>query len=285
MTESELFSGSMPKREQAAQDKPATTRVQISGEWFDVALHNAVQEKFWRNIANWEPSTFSFVEAHAKPGVTFFDIGAWIGPITLLAAKRGARVIALEPDPVAFSALRDNLLLNDLAAELTCAAIHTDGGGLLLREGRNGLGDSVTSSLPLNDGQEITVPTVSVSQLLAQVSTGRKEVAFKIDIEGHEYVVGEEISEFRRDLLNSDFKVSLHLSVHSRLLNKSLRPTYFCLSRSRVRRETRRLLTAFDAESNFLCGSDLALSARDITSRFVPIWPATVRNFSVVLAK
>ena len=274
-----------PKRERAVQGKPASGRVQILGEWFDVALHDEEQENFWGNISTWEPSTFSFVEHHTKPGVTFVDIGAWIGPITLFAARRGARVISLEPDPVAVAALRQNLLLNGLEVELICAAIHTDDRGLVLHEGRNGFGDSMTSSMKRTVGQEIVVPTITASQLIGKIFPGQKKVAIKMDIEGHEYVVGENISDLRRTLLNSGVKVPLHLSVHPRILRRSHRHNYFRLSRSIVRRETRSLLTAFSSECSFFCERDFPLAAQDITSRFVPTWPRVIRNFSVVLAK
>ena len=275
----------MIKRERGVQDKPATARVQIHGEWFDVALYDAEQEKFWRNISDWEPSTFSFVENHTKPGVTFVDIGAWIGPITLFAVRRGARVISLEPDPVAYTALRKNLLLNDLKVELVRAAIHTDDRGLVLYEGRNGFGDSMTSSMKRTTGQEIVVPTITASQLMGKIYSGQKKVAIKMDIEGHEYVVGENISEFRSTLLNSGVKVPLHLSVHPRILRKSHRRKYLRLPRSTVRRDTRRLLTAFNSEGNFDCEKGVQSSAQEITSRFVPTWPRGIRNFSVVLAR
>lgn len=277
------FSGPLSKREVAGQAKPTTARVQIHGEWFEVVLCDVEQEKFWKTISIWEPSTLSFVGYYARPGVTFVDVGAWIGPITLLAARRGARVISLEPDPVAFSALRQNLLLNGLTAELICAAIHTDENGLVLHEGRNGFGDSMSSSLKYTTGQEIAVPTITASHLMRKIHTGQKEVVFKVDIEGHEYVVGGSISDVRRTLLNSGTRVALHLSVHPRLLRKSFRRKSFRFSRTIVRGDTRRLLETFDCDGNLFCENGVPLSARAITSRFVPSWPRVVRNFSVML--
>ena len=276
-------SGSRATDDRAVQDKPATARVKIHDEWFDVALRDTEQEKFWRSISIWEPSTLSFVVRNARKGVTFVDIGAWIGPITLLAARRGARVISLEPDPVAFSALQQNLALNDLSADLICAALHTDEHGLALHEGRNGFGDSMSSSLKYAAGRKITVPTITASHLLKRILPSQNNVVFKIDIEGHEYAVGVNIAEVRRALLNSGVKSALHLSLHPRLLRKSLRRSFLCFSRSIVRRDTRKVLEAFSSDGEFFGEDGVPLSVYDVTSRYVPPWPRVVRNFTVVL--
>ena len=47
-----------------------------------------------------------------KPKI-FIDIGAWIGPYTLVAAKLGMRVFAFEPDKIAFEVLKKNIQLNE----------------------------------------------------------------------------------------------------------------------------------------------------------------------------
>ena len=273
------------KQDPAVHDKPAIERVRIRGEWFDVALNDTEQANFWRNISTWEPSTFSFVEQHTAPGVIFVDIGAWIGPITLYAARRGAAVVSIEPDPIAHAALQQNLILNDLNAELISSAIHTHDLGLTLYEGRKGFGDSMTTSMKRTIGREIAVPTITALQLMSKISKGYKCVAIKMDIEGHEYVVGGEISNLRRTLQSSGIVVPLHLSVHPRILHKSQRGRPLRSTRSLVRRDTRNLLTAFDSKGTFDCENGASLSARDVTSRFVPSWPRTIRNFSVILTK
>ena len=75
-------------------------------------MHN---HGFYADVASgrWEPETLDFVEQTAGAGAegrgTFLDIGAWIGPITLYAATRFGRVVAVEPDPVALGHLRQNI--------------------------------------------------------------------------------------------------------------------------------------------------------------------------------
>ena len=51
-----------------------------------------------------------------------FDIGANVGSYTVLAAGgAGARVVAVEPIPSTFRALRANVRLNDLDDRVTCS--------------------------------------------------------------------------------------------------------------------------------------------------------------------
>ena len=52
-----------------------------------------------------------------RPGATFFDIGANVGFVTVLAARLvgpGGRVIAFEPVPQNAAAIRENLALNGI---------------------------------------------------------------------------------------------------------------------------------------------------------------------------
>jgi FkbM family methyltransferase len=51
----------------------------------------------------------SLVEAELRPGILFVDCGAHVGLFSALAARRGARVIALEADPYNAAALRRNV--------------------------------------------------------------------------------------------------------------------------------------------------------------------------------
>src|ERR1700722_18948425 len=54
-----------------------------------------------------------------KPSSTVLDIGANIGIYTLLAAKRGAQVFAIEADPENALKLRQNIKLNGFGGRVT----------------------------------------------------------------------------------------------------------------------------------------------------------------------
>lgn len=71
---------------------------------------------FWRQWwaeGNWEAPVLDAIDRLLPDGGRLIDIGAWVGPITLWAARR-ARVLAIEPDPAAFAMLKQNVQLNDL---------------------------------------------------------------------------------------------------------------------------------------------------------------------------
>jgi FkbM family methyltransferase len=59
---------------------------------------------FWDQAEdNWEPQTFRFFERNLICGTDFLDIGAWVGPTSMIATALGARKSKIiEPNPVNF---------------------------------------------------------------------------------------------------------------------------------------------------------------------------------------
>jgi FkbM family methyltransferase len=121
---------------------------------------------------------------------TILDLGANCGCATLAFAARypNARIASVEPHPGNLAALRENLRLNHVQAEvIQAAATLTDGPvsllvrasmmhGLLPRDGRDG------------EPHVLTVPGISIPTLLGQLGWGRIDV-LKVDIEGYERVL------------------------------------------------------------------------------------------------
>ena len=70
-------------------------------------------QSFWNNFLNWEHDDLHFVTKNGEQDKIFIDIGAWIGPYTLIAASMGMKVYAFEPDKVAFQELKKNIELNN----------------------------------------------------------------------------------------------------------------------------------------------------------------------------
>lgn len=115
----------------------------------------------------------------------FVDIGANVGHYTLLASGiSGCRTIAIEPIPLTFKKLKQNISLNNLNSKTTLYNI-----GLGSTEGKlffnvvenNAL--SHVSSENYSDGIEI--PSTTLSSLLVKI----KPKMLKIDVEGYEYEV------------------------------------------------------------------------------------------------
>ncbi|MFN0092054.1 MAG: FkbM family methyltransferase, partial [Acidimicrobiales bacterium] len=92
-----------------------THEVTAAGATFVVEASAELHVAFWERFAagRYEPATVAVLTRALRAGDTFVDVGAWIGPFTLLAAALGAEVVAFEPDPLALAALRANLALNE----------------------------------------------------------------------------------------------------------------------------------------------------------------------------
>ena len=105
---------------------------------------------FWRAVSNnrWEPDTYKILSRYLNDGTVYCDIGAWIGPTALYAAKKCRRVICFEPDPVAYRYLLWNIQINclDNAMPFNVALSDRDGLAKMGNYGE-GFGDSMTSIL------------------------------------------------------------------------------------------------------------------------------------------
>jgi len=254
-----------------------TLTAEFSGERFEVAARTAEQAEFWGSLgAGWEDETLAFVSSRARPGVVFVDVGAWIGPISMLAARLGARVIALEPDPVARTSLEENLALNGLKAEVLPVALHADAGGLTLYGGRRGLGASTTSALGVNRGDPVLVPTTTAEDVAARAGEG--PAVMKVDVEGHEYALGPALARLREGLGGPE-GAALHLSLHPRQLLKKLRRDWTLFARRRTLEATEELLDRFADARIQVSGEDEVLTQEALSARFQGARGA--RNFSV----
>jgi FkbM family methyltransferase len=83
--------------------------IRLKGDPYHIAFWNEVN----RNA--WEPRTFDVLNEFIGPESTFVDVGSWIGPTAMFAAKKASRVYCLEPDPFAYECLLRNILVNNLS--------------------------------------------------------------------------------------------------------------------------------------------------------------------------
>lgn len=137
----------------------------------------------WPGLYDFEE--MSFVVHFLRPEDVFVDAGANIGVFTILASgAAGARSIAFEPGPSAFSYLKSNILLNSLSQCVSARNIALGG-----REGRTrfttGLG---TENTVTKEGNDLNSVEVDLSTLDRQLD-GIEPVVIKIDVEGYEQEV------------------------------------------------------------------------------------------------
>jgi len=94
----------------------------ILGEHIRLSCRNSMVHERCETFLSKEPETIEWIKSVAS-GETLFDIGANIGLYSLLAAKRGSRVVAFEPESQNYSVLNANIHLNSLDENITCLNI------------------------------------------------------------------------------------------------------------------------------------------------------------------
>lgn len=134
--------------------------------------------------AHHEQGTEAEMLDHIPYRGVFLDVGAHVGHYTVRAAKAGASVIAIEPNPQATARLVENLRLNNLAdGRVTVheAAAWDIEDELMLANPTEHLGSGSMMALPGDGGQR--AKAVPLDQLLAEVP---QLDAVKLDVNGAE---------------------------------------------------------------------------------------------------
>jgi FkbM family methyltransferase len=148
-------------------------------------------------------STVRFLRDFLEPDMTFADIGANIGEITLIAAKRltSGRALAFEPMPAVFSLLSHNVAINNFE----CVTLHNIGlydhdarlPVYVKQDNPNGTTNHGVTSLfsTGTDRQQGSVPLLRFDEVAESAGLKRLD-AIKIDVEGAEMMVlrGAEVS-------------------------------------------------------------------------------------------
>lgn len=171
--------------------------------------------RFWRHVSSgtWEPWTLQTLQAHLNPDSVYCDIGAWIGPTVLYAARKCKRVFSFEPDPMAFRELSHNLALNRIANVQAFNLALTDRDGLMTMGSPNSkLGDSTTSSLHASADNRFQVLGLTWNTWMSLVRPEKPDM-LKIDIEGGEFSLLPAMTDFL-----ASTRPVLHLSTHADFL-------------------------------------------------------------------
>lgn len=173
-------------------------------------------DDFWGrvNTGTWERQTFEVFERFVQKEMSYLDFGAWIGPTVLYASQLCARAYAVEPDPIAFSELSQNLFLNpEVAAKVTLinACLSTAPGEVNFGNRGQG-GDSMSSLLFGQCATRWLVKALTFKDLISEYQISRCGF-IKMDIEGGEYLVLRTMQN-----ILCTHKPILFLSLHPMLL-------------------------------------------------------------------
>ena len=161
---------------------------------------------FWRDIfPNWENSTYAAIVPHLDVEKTFLDIGAWQGPISMVAQNFSKQCICFEPDVLAFSNLKKNIEGNSFNNIIAINKAVSQAPELVLGHATE-LGGGGTSYL--TPTLTFSSKTISISEILREYKLNEDNISvIKIDIEGYE-------SELLQDPVLKSLNVPMHISLH-----------------------------------------------------------------------
>ena len=141
------------------------------------------QDSLGLSLAEFEPGTVRIFKEYIKPGTIVLDIGANIGYYTLLAAKLGADVYAIEAEPNNFKLLKKNVEYNGHNVTLVNKAAFDKNETVKLYVNPN---DNGAHSL---DDKHSAWKIIEVEAVILDeyLPSNFKPDFIKIDIEGMEY--------------------------------------------------------------------------------------------------
>jgi FkbM family methyltransferase len=173
--------------------------VEIGGHKFQVGENPS---DFWQWVAEGRyDKEWNLIAAYLRPEHTFLDLGAWVGSHSLFASTIAKRVVAVEPDPVAYEILIRNVDLSDSPIEVFRMAVTGHEGVLTLGSGL--LGASTTRLNPnagggigrWEPGQTFEVRSTTLRRF---VRDHRLEdpLFIKMDVEGSEEEILDDVEFF-----------------------------------------------------------------------------------------
>lgn len=150
------------------------------------------------------PQYFDAIEremlaARMREGFTFIDVGANIGAYSLFVAARagrGARILAVEPQPEIFARLAFNIAQNPFGTvKAVACALADKPGELTLFIDQTNRGESSVRILNSSTGTAVKVPAMTLLALVQGEGYDRID-AIKLDVEGAEDII---LEPFLRD--------------------------------------------------------------------------------------
>jgi FkbM family methyltransferase len=167
----------------------------------------------------WEQHSFEAFARLADPDAVAIDLGAWIGTTCISLSALFMAVVAVEPDPVSAEALRRNLAASECGNVIVqqCACVRWPVPAVRLAPSPGGVLNESTSRI-VDSGVGVFVPGISFGHVV-RIAQSRGPVRLvKVDIEGSEELILQDLIEFLTSTAGSVALVSFHVPwwrVHS----------------------------------------------------------------------
>lgn len=171
---------------------------------------------FWQRFqqGRWEKQTLNILDRYLDRASVYVDVGAWIGPTVLVASRLCKQIHAIEPNPVTFDILQQNVELNGCGNVnlYNCAISNQDAWAQLYCPHKQA-GDSV-SSLVSQYAESTKVLCKKFSTFISEEHINKIDF-IKIDIEGAEALILPDMQLFLQQ-----HRPILLVEIHHRLLSK-----------------------------------------------------------------
>jgi len=164
--------------------------------------------RVWEYLTIRDKKEYEVPGHDVKPGDTVVDVGANQGFFTLYAANKGARVIAVEPSPINFRLLKENIEQNNLVDQVVCVncAVSDTVRMATMYEGFSDTGRYLTTQVSIVDdnrgGSAVRTSEVRAVTLDEVFASNGIEACdlLKMDCEGSEYAIlsSTSLETFRR---------------------------------------------------------------------------------------
>lgn len=186
---------------------PKKLLIYKNGKYFTVDSSKLRSYKFWNMYMNgiWEPGTLKIFDKFIDMNHSYIDIGSYIGPTVLYGCQLAKHCFAIEPDPIAFQELKNNIELNDhLKSHITlsryCISNSIGTAKLFPPTERLEYGGAGVSSLIDLEGYKNfwEVQTTTVQQFIRSFSITDCNF-IKIDIEGAEFDMIPSMSDYLKN--------------------------------------------------------------------------------------
>jgi FkbM family methyltransferase len=155
--------------------------------WMSLDPTEYIQSKLLMSWA-FEPKTRARVAAFLRTGDVFIDVGANIGIYSILAASRGAHVVAIEPHPQICAELMENLSLNSLERAVHVVSCAAGERPTSVPFGRAYPDNGGSSRQVPAQASALLVPVMPLAGILATLAVEEVRL-IKIDVEGAELEV------------------------------------------------------------------------------------------------